>query len=97
MYKLELKSTLGKSLPLSNIKDHQLGSMVESEDKLVDSLFVVNFRDVNETYLVEASAVWIFTQTEDRKSIPLSWFRGKATQIQQSIIRVRYRYDLDWL
>ncbi len=97
MYKFELKSTLGKSLPLSNIKSHQLTGLCDSEDKLVDSGFVVNFRDVNETYFAEASAVWIFTQTESRKSIPLSWFRGKCTQIQQSLIRVRYRYDLEWL
>jgi recombination protein U len=97
MYKLELKSTLGKSLPFTNIKSHQLKCLCESEEKLVDSGFVVNFRDVNETYFAEASAVWVYMQVTDRKSIPLNWFRDMTTQIQQTIIRVRWRYDLSWL
>ena len=97
MYKLELKSTLGKSLPLPNIKDYQLNSLCESGDKLVDAGFVVNFRDVNETFFVEAAEVWIFKTTSDRKSIPLEWFRDKATMIQQSLKITRYKYDLDWL
>jgi len=97
MYKLELKSTLGKSLPFGNIKDHQLEGLYKSSLKGVEALFIVNFRDLNETYRVSAVALQAFINGTDRKSIPIAWFRECAILIKQSLIRVRYRYDLEWL
>jgi len=97
MYKLELKSTLGKSLPFGNIKDHQLEGLYKSSLKGVEALFIVNFRELNETYRVPAVALQAFINETDRKSIPIAWFRECAILIKQSLIRVRYRYDLEWL
>jgi recombination protein U len=96
-YKLELKSTLGKSLPFGNIKDHQLEGLYKSSLKGVEALFIVNFRDINETYRVSVVALQAFINETDRKSIPIAWFRECAILIKQSLIRVRWRYDLSWL
>jgi recombination protein U len=97
MYKLELKSTILMSLPFGNIKDHQLEELYQSSLKGVEALFIVNFRKVNETYRVSAVALQAFIDQTDRKSIPLAWFKECAILIPQSLIRVRYRYDLEWL
>ena len=97
MYKIELKSTLGKSLPFGNIKEHQLEELYKSYTKGVDSLFIVNFRDTNETFHVGVCTLRMFINSTDRKSIPLAWFREEADLIPQTLIRVRWRYDLEWL
>ena len=97
MHKLELKSTQLKSLPFSNIKEHQLDELYKSYIKGVDSLFIVNFRDTNETFRVGVCPLQAFINNTDRKSIPIAWFRDNAILIEQSLIRVRYRYDLEWL
>jgi recombination protein U len=97
MYKLELKSTKLKSLPFSNIKDNQLNSLLESQRKGVMAWFIVNFRSVNETYIIAAHQVAGFIEKGERKSIPLDWCRLNCRCIKQSLIRVRWRYDLEWL
>lgn len=97
MYKLELKSCLGKSLPFGNIKEHQLEELYKSSLVGVEALFIVNFREVNETFRVPVVTLRAFINQTERKSIPLAWFREFATLINQSLIRVRYRYDLEWL
>ena len=103
MYKFELKSLKGKSLPFGNIKpDYEkmikfIKALYESEQKGVVAGFVVNFRDVNETYFVESSRVLEFVESTDRKSIPLQWFKEFGYKIKQSLIRVRWRFDLEWL
>jgi len=97
IHKLELKSTLGKSLPFGNIKEHQLEELYQSSLKGVEALFIVNFRDVNETYRVSVQALRAFINQTDRKSVPLSWFRECTILIPQTLIRVRYKYDLNWL
>ena len=109
MYKLELKSCLKKSLPYSNIKpktaqwsalDNSIKfvrALVESESKGVWAGFVVNFRDYGKTYRVLASVVLLHLETESRKSIPLEWFQTHGTLIEQTLKKVHYRYDLEWL
>jgi recombination protein U len=97
VYKLELKSTLGKSLPFGNIKQHQLDSLEDSEMKGVWAGFIVNFRDTSQTFRILASDVSSFMSRTDRKSIPIAWFEENAILIKQSLIRVRWRYDLEWL
>ena len=97
MYKIELKSTLGKSLPFGNIKDHQLEELYQSSMKGVQSLFIVNFRDISCTFRVSVAAIQAFINRTDRKSIPLSWFREYALTIPQTLKRTRWRYDLEWL
>ena len=109
MYKLELKSTLGKSLPFGNIKSKNdkltakeaslkfIYKLEESESRGVWAGFVVNFRATNQTFMVLASKVACFMVCTDRESIPITWFEENAILIKQTIIQVRYKYDLDWL
>ncbi len=109
LYKLELKSLLGKSLPYSNIKPKTkkltakensikfTRVLLESERKGISAGFIVNFRDINETFKVMSSRVLHFLENSDRKSIPIEWFRQNGTVIQQTIKISRWRYDLEWL
>lgn len=109
MYKLELKSCKGKSLPYGNIKpkNHKGSSLrnsmkfasvlVGSENRGVWAGFIVNFRDTNQTFRVKASVVLGHLQNSDRASIPIAWFEENGTLIKQTLKKVHYRYDLEWL
>ncbi len=97
IYKLELKSVAGKSLPFSNIKTHQMESLCESGYKGVWSLFVVNFRGINETYWIAAHVLRSHIATCGRKSLSAQNAKLIGNLILQTLIRVRWRYDLEWL
>lgn len=97
MYKLELKSVKGKSLPFSNIKENQLKSLLESGEKKVEAIFVVNYREPNETYYFYAAAMKGYMDSCNRKSLPLEAARAFGIRIPQELIRVRWRYDLSWI
>jgi penicillin-binding protein-related factor A (putative recombinase) len=115
MYKIELKSLNGKSLPYGNIKGKKpatkkkaatsakensiafIETLMESQMKGVRAGFVVNFRDVNRTFYISAGLVLEHLKNADRASIPIAWFKEHGVIIKQTLIRVRYKYDLDWL
>ena len=97
MRKLELKSTQNKSLPFSNIKDHQLKSLCESQAKGVRACFVVNYRSVNQTYMVNASDMMEYIATRGRKSLPVADAEKIGVKIKQTKKITRWRYDLEWL
>ena len=97
LYKLELKSTKTNSLPFANIKDSQLKCLMESQEKGVLAWFIVNFRQSNETYAVAAHLIANYIAMDTRKSLPLAYCRENCLLIKQSLIRVRWRYDLSWL
>jgi recombination protein U len=103
MYKLELKSLKGKSLPLGNIKSSDekrlkfVAKLVASEVKGVKAGFIVNFRDTNETFFVLASKVAAFLEAAERASIPITWFRENGLLIKQKLKIKRYGYDLEWM
>ena len=49
-------------------------------------------------YHITVQDVIQFTQTEERKSIPVEWCRDHGVKIEQKKKRVRYSYDLEsWL
>jgi recombination protein U len=109
MYKLELKSTLGKSLLYGNIKASNekrtakensikfTKVLVDSENKGVWAGFIVNFRVTNQTFRVLASEVLHHLETAGRASIPIAWFEENGTLIKQTLKKIHYRYDLEWL
>jgi recombination protein U len=109
MYKLELKSLLKKSMPYSNIKGKTnkltakensikfTKALVESESRGVWAGFIINFRDTNQTFRVLASIVLNHLENSDRASIPIAWFEEHGTLIEQTLKKVHYRYDLEWL
>lgn len=90
-YMLELKTTKEKRLARSNIRDHQLDILSTASSIGIPAYFIVNFREYNETYLLDALDARKYYDT-GAKSIPISWFRENCKQITQNKIRTRWRY-----
>ncbi len=99
LFLLELKSTKDLSLPFSKIRDNQIDKMgLAVTKKNVYGGFIVNFRQVEETYYLSHSLVDEYMKTANRKSIPIKWCREFGTLIPQQKKRVRYNYDIStWL
>ena len=97
LYKMELKSVKGISLPFGNINKKKLDKLAANEFGLIIPCLVINYRQLNLTFLVSASKVKNFMDTSERKSIPATWAQEHGDVIVQKLIRVRYRYNLDWL
>lgn len=103
----ELKTHKGKSLPLAKVRLNQIKGLYKaSAHKGIFAGFIINFRDLEETYYVPVRCVvqdyYYFNdagEIEDiaptgRKSIPVSWCRTYGERIEQSKKRVRYTYNL---
>ncbi len=91
---VELKTHKGKSIPYSAMK--QLDELVDYGDKYaIKCVFVLNFRDLNETYMIEAITLKGLQIMYDRKSFALDNVRAVGKLISQRLKRVRYRYLLD--
>ena len=99
LYKMELKSVAGISLPFSNINEKKLEKLCESgtASQLIIPCLVINYRKPGKTFLIKAARVKTFMESSPRKSIPLEWSQLAGDVVVQSLIRVRYRYDLSWL
>lgn len=92
---LELKSHKGKSLPLAKIRDNQIkGMYIASQHKGIYAGFLINFRDLEETYYITVADMLAFINEKTRKSVPVEWCREFGTRIIQTKKRVRYSYDL---
>lgn len=94
---LELKSFKGKSIPFTNIKSHQIQALTEkSKLEGVRGLFILNFRDLNETYAIDAEYIDKL-YIEGKKSVPLAYVREHGELIEQKLKKVRYTYNIDKL
>ena len=96
---LELKSHKGKSLPIDKIRPNQVQGMHKAvQHKGIYAGFLINFRDLEETYYITVQDMVTYINSTDRKSIPVEWCRENGVRIQQSKKRVRYTYNLsEWL
>ena len=95
---MELKSTKQKSLPFNNIKNNQLiGLCNASKYPGVQAYFVINFREIEETYSIEAVKIKEYMENTDTKSISLDFCRENGLKIEQELKRSRYRYNLNAL
>lgn len=96
---LELKSHKGKSIPIAKIRPNQIQGMEKATHyEGVYGGFLINFRELEETYYITVQDVIQFIQMEERKSIPVEWCRDHGVKIDQKKKRVRYSYDLEsWL
>lgn len=95
LFLFELKTHKGKSLPLEKIRDNQIRGMMNAiRNKGIYGGFIINFRDLEETYFVSVGCVWNFIQLSSRKSIPVEYCRQAGILIQQKKKRVRYSYEL---
>jgi len=94
LYWLELKSHLGKSLPLSCIRDNQVKELTKAAEKGVIAGLLVEFRDVNRVFWLDINDYNEFVTEWDRKSIPLNYFEEAGIEIEVKNLRVHKRYDI---
>jgi recombination protein U len=92
---LELKTHKGKSIPLAKIRDNQVQGMHKAvQHKGVYGGFILNYRELEETYYISVQLVVEFINAGERKSIPVSWCRENGIRVAQTKKRVRYSYDI---
>ena len=64
------------SFPLKNIKPYQF-ELIKEVNHYVDCVFfIIEFRELNETYLVSGNAILDFKENNTRKSIPYKEFKN---------------------
>lgn len=97
MWMLELKSHKGKSIPLSCIRPKQAEGLEKAYLKNISAGFIFNFRDIEETYFVNASSVNAVIRYGEKKSLSLIWMKEKGVLIPQVKKRVRYGYILEFM
>lgn len=93
LYLLELKSHKGKSVPVSCLK--QADKLAKINQVGTIPAFIINFRDLNETWLIGAETVREELQT--RASLSIETCREYGLCIPQRKMRVHWRYDLSVL
>lgn len=96
---LELKTHKGKSIPIEKIRPNQIQGMYKAVlHKGIYGGFIINYRDLEETYYIAVQDMITFITSTDRESIPVEWCRENGVRIGQQKKRVRYTYDLSsWL
>lgn len=96
-YGIECKSFKGKSMPYGNLNDvkgKKLDALCDmSSKKNCCGGFILNFRDLNETYWIEAVVLNAIKENSDRKSLSLGEVELYGKYIPQKLKRVRYSYD----
>lgn len=86
----ETKSTT--SFSLANIHTHQIKHLENIYNHGGIAFLIVRFTTINETYLLPEKNLRTFLETEDRKSIPLDFFRDNGYLINDG-----YRPRIDYL
>lgn len=96
LFLFELKSHKGKSLPFSCIRDNQVKGMLKAVRHIgIFAGFIINFRDLEETYYIPVAMYESYRVSANRKSIPVEWCREHGDKIEQTKKRTRYSYDLE--
>lgn len=96
---LELKTHKGKSIPIDRIRPNQIKGMAKAVQYTgIYAGFLLNYRDLEETYYIAVMDMVNFINSQERKSIPVEWCRENGVRIDQRKKKVRYTYDLSkWL
>jgi recombination protein U len=98
LYLLEMKSHKGKSIPFGKLTPDQIQGMGEHADRPgVRAGFVMNFRELGETFFVDVGDVIEFVCEGKRQSFPIDWCRQVGQRVEQTLVRTRYRYNVDKL
>ena len=96
LYLLELKSCKGKSLPLNNIREHQIDDLYTSSNyKNIIAGFVINFSEVGRCFFIDTLRLKDFIAKEDRKSIPINYLEEFGLEINCQKKITHYRYDVE--
>ena len=78
----EAKSTKSvTSFPLSNISNHQIEHLKQVLKHGGIGFFIIHFQRKDETYILSAEQLIMFTKMNNRKSIPYEFFKNKTMQV----------------
>ncbi len=89
----EAKETLSKtSFPLKNIHLHQIEHMKNVKEEGGICFLIVRFKTLNQTFLLKAEDLFLIVEEQERKSIPIDYFRKKGY-----LIKDKYRPTIDYL
>lgn len=93
----EAKETESKtSFPLSNIHKHQIKHIENVCNHGGIGFLIIRFNKLNKTFLLPGENLITFIETNQRKSIPFSYFSEKAYLIEEKYIpRVDYLKIVD--
>lgn len=80
------------SFPLSNLHDHQIKHIKDIIFYKGIAFLIVRFNTLNKTYLLEGTKLIEFINSNDRKSIPISFFEQNC-----KLIPLKYSPRLDYL
>lgn len=94
LYLLELKSHKGSSLPYTAISDYQLKGLSDIDYLGIKAYFIINMRDKEKTYAIEALKIKTYIETSGRKSIPISFMESEGIEIKGIKRRTRFEYDV---
>ena len=94
LYLLELKSHKGSSLPFAAISDYQLKGLSSIDYLGIKAYFIINMRDKEKTYAIEALKIKTYIETSGRKSIPISFMDNEGIEIKGIKRRTRFEYDV---
>ena len=97
LYLLELKSHKGSSLPFAVISDYQLKGLSDIDYLGIKAYFIINMRDKEKTYAIEALKIKNYIETSGRKSIPITFMDSEGIEIKGVKKRTRYEYDVEEL
>lgn len=97
LYLLELKSHKGSSLPYTAISDYQLKGLSDIDYPGIKAYFIINMRDKEKTYAIEALKIKTYIETSGRKSIPISFMDNEGIEIKGIKRRTRYEYEVSEL
>ena len=90
----EAKNTKNKtSFPLSNISSHQVKHLKDVLNHQGIAFFIINFELLDKTYLLDASFIIEFLESNKRKSIPLKVFESEGIEIKKGYMPRLYYID----
>lgn len=94
VFLLELKSYKGASISFEGIRDNQIKQMSEIDHEKIKAYFILNFREKEKTFAVEAKKLKEYIENADRGSIPIQWCIDNGIKIDGEKKRTRFRYNL---
>lgn len=98
MYCIELKSHKGKSLAFAGsspaIQQRQIDELMKARAAGAVAGLVINFRDYEETWFVDAADMKDFVNTTTKKSVNLDDVKSMGMKIPSRKLKINYRYDI---
>ena len=89
----EAKETTSKtSFSLANIHKHQINHLINVKNKGAISFIIVRFTVLDETYFLDTNLLEEFIKNNERKSIPIDFFKEYGT-----MIKIKYSPRIDYI